>query len=151
MRPLLVVKTLNAALRRRFLYPVRRWMTSEHIAALMLLLYALSLFFGGSPAFVALGRALSFWALPSVLGVACIVCVVVLLSGKLTEREYHIAILPMLGYASVSWWAWARQPVTPTLQVFTFGSALFMTALWLLFYIAGVTLPPEGDDHDRTP
>lgn len=143
------VSELNTGFRRRVLYPAKRWLVHEHVAAIMLLLYALSLFFMGSPAFAALGRLMAFTQLPTVAGVVCIICVIVLLSGKLLEREYHLAILPMAGYAAAVTLAWAAGLTTPGGTRFSFGSAAILWAIWMLFYVAGVKLP-EGGSDERT-
>lgn len=155
MRPLLAVQTLNAAIRRRFLVPAKRWLTVQHAAGLFMILYALSMFMG-APVITALAHALHFDALPSVVGIIFVLCAILLFGAQMPERDYQLAILPMLGYALVVLWHVAtNQPAPLTGQAPTIGTVFGAGLIWLAFCVAGVQLPEgseapsEGLGNDR--
>lgn len=155
MRLLLALRTLNAELRRRFLVPAKRWLTVQHTAALFMILYALSMFMG-APVAVALAHVVHFDALPTVAGIIFVLCAILLFGAQMPERDYQLAILPMLGYALVVLWHVATsQPPPRAGQALTWGTVIGAGLIWLAFGVAGVQLPEgseapsEGLGNDR--
>jgi hypothetical protein len=147
VRLLNVLKRQNATFRQRALLPISLWLTLERGTALVLMLYGLTLLSPQGTAFHILARLLSFRELPLAVGMVVAICAMVLLSGDLTARIYHVAILPMLGYAGMAAWAAGTGQRYFNGAPYMWALAAFLFATWVGFYIAGVKL---GGAHDRT-
>ena len=132
------------------LLPISLWLTLERGTALVMLFYVLSLFSPQGTVLHVLAHLISFPELPLAAGIVGAICAMLLLSGSLTARAYHIGILPMLANALLCGWAAATNRLRFDATAYTWGSALILLLIWLGFYIAGVKLPASGGDHDGT-
>jgi hypothetical protein len=147
VRLLNVLKRQNATFRQRALLPLSLWLTLERGTALVMLLYIISLFSPQGTVLHVLARLLNFRELPLAAGIVGALCAMVLLSGDLTARVYHVCILPMLANAVLCGWAAATNRLRFDATAYTWGSALILFLIWVGFYVAGVKL---GGNHDRT-